>query len=104
MPGTANEVIALSKRAAKEYPNSWDAQNLAANISESIANYDEAIKYREAMLKLDPNNWQPWYNYAKDLENKKDIARAKSAYQKVIKLGPGSIESDSATVALRSLG
>ena len=103
MPGTANDVIKYSKMIASEYPQSWDSQNIAANVMESVGDLQSALKYRSAMFALDPNNWQPWLNYANDLQSVGKTSDAKVAFEKVIQLGPNSPEAETATASLKKL-
>ena len=88
MPGAADAAISLSKEVADRHLDTWDAQNMAADIQENIGKPEDAVKYRERQLLLDPANWQPMSKLASDYQKigKNDLAKA--LYQKVLLLAP----------------
>jgi len=104
MPGTVDQILTLTKRVAKEHPESWDAQNLAAEIMENLGKNSEAVSYRAAQIKLDPANWQPSLAYARDLEAVGRKSDAITVLKRVVTLAPTSPEGDSATASLTRLG
>ena len=103
MPGTAVETEKIARDLATEFPDSWDAQNLAASILEAVSKPDDAIPYREKQLPLDPANWVPKNSLAIDLEKTSQIARAKVIYQQVVDAAPKSPEGLAAADALKRL-
>ena len=104
MPGTVEQILTLTKRVAKEHPESWDAQNLAAEIMENLGKNSEAVAYRAAQIQLDPANWQPSLAYARDLESLGRKADAITALKRVVALAPSSPEGETATASIQRLG
>ena len=103
MPGTAVETEKIARDLATKFPDSWDAQNLAATILEAVGKPADAIRYRERQLPLDPANWVPKNSLAIDLEKTLQIARAKVVYQQVVDAAPKSPEGVAAADALKRL-
>jgi O-antigen ligase len=104
IPGARDQTIKLIERIAREHPESWDAQNYAADIFENTNQKDKAIPYRIKQISLDPANWQPILTLAKDYEALGKKSEARAAYQEVISMAPKSVEGVSAKDALAKLG
>ena len=103
MPGTAVQTEKIARDLANTFPDSWDAQNLAATILEAVGKPSDAIKYREKQFPLDPANWVPKNSLAIDLEKLAQIAQAKVIYQQVVDAAPKSPEGLAAADALKRL-
>ena len=104
MNGTGPQTLDASVRVATNFPNSWEAQNLAATVQEALSNFDKAVPYRLKQLQLDPNNWVPRFSLAVDYEKSNKLNLARSEYQRIIDLAPNSPEATNATANLKKMG
>ena len=105
MPGAVEQTVAMAQLAAKTHPESWDAQNMIAEILENLKRPAEAVPYRAAQISLDPANWMPMITYAADLEAVNKKSEAVAVYQRVIAIAPPTAaEFKTAKDALTRLG
>ena len=105
MPGAADQTVSLAKEIAKAHPESWDSQNMIAEILENLKRSSEAIPYRSAQISLDPANWMPMMPYAGDLEAVGKKSEARQIYKEVVEIAPGTApEVKTAKDALTRLG
>jgi len=56
-------VIQLSEKAIEKDPNFWEPQVLCGETYEAIGKYDEAIKYYEAAIAINPNHYRTGSTY-----------------------------------------
>ena len=105
MPSAVEQTIVMAQLAAKTHPESWDAQNMIAEILENLKRPAEAVPYRAAQISLDPANWMPMITYAADLEAVNKKSEAVAVYQRVIAIAPSTAaEFKTAKDALTRLG
>ena len=105
MPGAVDQTVLMAKLVAKTHPESWDAQNMVAEILENLKRPAEAIAYRAAQISLDPANWMPMVTYAADLEAVGKKSEATQIYRKVVEIAPNTAaEVKTAKDALTRLG
>lgn len=105
MPGAVDQTVLMAKDVAKTHPESWDAQNMVAEILENLKRPSEAIPYRAVQILLDPANWMPMVSYAADLEAVGKKSEARQIYKKVVEIAPESApEVKTAKDALTRLG
>ncbi|NBO57234.1 MAG: hypothetical protein EBU84_22140, partial [Actinobacteria bacterium] len=90
MPGAVDQTVLMAKDVAKTHPESWDAQNMVAEILENLKRPSEAIPYRAVQISLDPANWMPMVSYAADLEAVGKKSEARQIYKKVVEIAPES--------------
>ncbi|CAB5042626.1 unannotated protein [freshwater metagenome] len=105
LPGAVDPAVSMAQYVAKTQPQSWDAQNMVAEILENLKRPTEAIPYRAAQIPLDPANWMPMMAYAADLEAVGKKSEAVQVYKTVVAIAPSTApEYKSANDALARLG
>lgn len=75
-------------RALEIAPNDERVLGAAANLANSLGQGEEALRYREQALALDPFNLLSLYNVAEALHRLGRLSDARTAYGKVLELDP----------------
>lgn len=103
MTGVSKDNLRIAEDVARQHPESWDMQNLVAELLEHVNMNNEAIKYRKAQIKLDPANWIPKLTLANDLIAIEKPEEAKVYLNQVKRIAPNSPEAETATSILFSI-
>ena len=91
--GRFDDVISLSSRLIKEYPQTSALHNIMGVISFEKGLIESAIEHFQKVIELDPNNPHAYNNLGSALEKNKLLKEAIEAYNKAISIKPDYAEA-----------
>ncbi len=87
--GNLEGALSLGRSLSIRYPNIAFIPNLLGVIASYKGDSQEAVRYFESAVQIDPNNPEAHNNLGVSLEGVKDYASAKASYESALKINPG---------------